>query len=519
MYAHIAEAEMAIGPHKSGVVILETGYTDVITSTLTIGVTKHYGIDLVMEPGSRIVEKIMDGSPGIVILDGSAMECEGGGPSGTINGEQISTCMVVTESSANMSAMVAGNTILDQKWQDVLGLHGVTFIAGAATLNAVADFGATGAPSAITYNNFFGGPRTQHVVYLHNNFGGGVIWMGNQLRGGSETLGSLYYITGDELTGYQGVTGAFTIEGGEASCPGPNAPAIVIDGNPDNRAGNWQGVMHLNVHALWSQTCEGSGPPYPPAYVVIKDASYVHFYDQQFSSQSPSLFSVTESNPGQVNSLLFDNITMSCVQINCTGQNFIQDTTLTGYTHPAPTWTNNALLYGYEGFIMHDGAGRWTYAQGPVYTTLNTGSFSASGTTTLNQANIGSLTLKGNGSAGSTTYQDASAGYAWRVSNGGAINLDFGANGFVNSWIESYQNGTTTGKPLYINPKFHGPVYFGGAIGLNGVGNIVDNSGNVYAGTGTVPIYRCTGKISNGMLTSNPAPCAGSYVDTGLRTK
>ena len=76
------------------------------------------------------------------------------------------------------------------------------------------------------------------MVHIHNNVGGGVIWQGNQVRGNSAEKGALYYITGSEATGFQGVTGAFTIEGGEASCLGPNAPAFIIDGNPDSHPGN-----------------------------------------------------------------------------------------------------------------------------------------------------------------------------------------------------------------------------------------------------------------------------------------
>jgi hypothetical protein len=284
---------------------------------------------------------------------------------------------------------------------------------------------------------------------------------------------------------------------------------MIIDGNPNNRAGNWQGVMHLNVHALWSQTCEGvSG--YPPAYIIIKDASYVRFYDQQFSSQSPTLFYITESNPDQVNNLLFDNITMSCNQKNCVGQNFAVDKTKYGYVHPAPSWTNNVQLYGQEGFVLHDEAGRWTYTSGPTNV----------GTTTLNQVDANSLDLAVSGSAGSTSYQDASTGYAWRIGNGGAINLDFGGNDYMNSWIESYQSGTTLGKPLFINTKYHASTYFGGNIGIWGVGDLIDGSGNFFAGAGTVPIYRCTGALNNGVLSANPTvTCNSAAVDTGLRTK
>lgn len=581
-YAHIADAETAIGPNKPGTVILEAGYTDTITSTLNIGVNRPYGIKLIMESGSRINEQITNGSPGIVILDGSSMQCAGSAPSGNINGEGFSTCMVSAD-GAFVSSMVTGNTALDNQYQSVFGLAGITFNAGSGTMNAVGDFAAMGPPSAIIFNSFIGGGNVKNVIYLHNEFGT-VAWIANQVRG--MTHGTLYYITGDEAAGYQGASGSFTIEGGEASCPGPNSPAIVIDGNPDNRVGyNWQGVLHVNFHQLWSQVCAGSDPP-PPAYITIKDASYIHMYDEQFSSDAPTYISVSESNPGAVNNLLFDNITISCNQINCPGQVFIQDTTVTGYTHPAPTWSNNIALYGVEGYITHEQAGQWTNTPGPITnsvatTTIATGQgplgsdsyqdasqgyalrvgdggainldFGADGylnswiesyqngtdlpkTLEINKkyhaptefggdvgidgaVSAGGALATGQGPWGSASYQDASQGYTLRVGNGGAINLDFGANAYVNSWIESYQNGTSLPKTLYINTKYHAPTMFGGPIGINGVGNSIDSSGNFYAGGGNIIVYRCTGASNNGILTVNSQICDKSFVDSGLRTK
>jgi hypothetical protein len=199
--------------------------------------------------------------------------------------------------------------------------------------------------------------------------------------------------------------------------------------------------------------------------------------------------------------------------VNCVDQSFIQDTTVTGYTHPAPAWTNNIQLYGMEGFIMHDQAGRWTYTPGPAMNSVSTAALST------NQANVTSLDVTGNGAAGSTSYQDPSEGYAWRVENGGAINLDFGANGYLNSWIESYQNGTGLGKPLLINTKYHAPTYFGGDVGINGVGLSIDSSGNLHAGAGEQVVFRCVGVLNNGVLTVNAKACGGAYVDTGLRVK
>ena len=70
--------------------------------------------------------------------------------------------------------------------------------------------------------------------------------------------------------------------------------------------------------------------------------------------------------------------------------------------------------------------------------------------------------LTQSGTVGSASFADVASGYAWRVQNRGAINVDFGANDYADSWIESYQNGTTVGKPLNINSKYGGFTKFGG---------------------------------------------------------
>src|SRR5580692_6450290 len=73
MYAHIADAEAAIGVGKTGSVVLSAGYTDVITSTLGIGWPSGPGLKVFMMPGSTIQENIANGGPGIVIYEGSAL--------------------------------------------------------------------------------------------------------------------------------------------------------------------------------------------------------------------------------------------------------------------------------------------------------------------------------------------------------------------------------------------------------------------------------------------------------------
>ena len=58
MYAHIADAEAAIGVGKTGTVILSAGYIDIITSTLKIGWPTGPGIKVFMMPGSTIQETL-----------------------------------------------------------------------------------------------------------------------------------------------------------------------------------------------------------------------------------------------------------------------------------------------------------------------------------------------------------------------------------------------------------------------------------------------------------------------------
>jgi hypothetical protein len=450
MYAHIADAEAAIGVGKSGAVILTSGYTDIITSTLNIGWPTGPGIKVFMMPGSTIQENITSGSPGIAILEGSALECLGAGPSGSVNG-QVSPCQVTVGSSAvMMSAMVASGFGTTGRAQDMFSLQGITFRPGGATITAVGDFEAIVAPSLIANNNFFGGPNVTYEWHIGNGVGGGeTMFLNNELRGDSAVMGAMVYITGGE-NGSPNETGNFGIVGGEVSCSGPNAPSFIIDGDPANHGA--QGVVGVKIHGVWMQQCAG-GDPWASSYVSIHNASYIHIYDQNFSGGSPAFFSISESAPGLTNFISFDNIALDCINPNCTGQTFVKDTTVSGFTHPAPTWTNNIANYGYQGFIPHDQAGGgWSQTAG------------SGGTTTVLQQIDQNLTVTQSGTAGSASYTDAGDGYAWRVRNQGAINVDFGANDYADGWIESYQNGTTTGKPLNINSKYGGYVNFGGFV-------------------------------------------------------
>src|SRR5271165_2050929 len=148
MYAHISDAESAIGTNNMGTVIVTAGYTDTITSTLNIGWNNGYqaqkGIKLIMMPGSTINESITDGSPGIVVYGGSSIECLGAATSGDIQGNP-STCQIITAgSSVNMSAMVASAELVTGNYQDLFGMQGITLDAGSAKVTALADLGGFG---------------------------------------------------------------------------------------------------------------------------------------------------------------------------------------------------------------------------------------------------------------------------------------------------------------------------------------------------------------------------------------
>ena len=473
MYAHIADAEAAIGVGKTGTVILSSGFTDVITSTLYIGWPTGPGLKVLMMPGSTIQENVTSGSPGIVILEGSALECLGAGPSGSVNG-QLSPCQVtVGNSGVKMSAMVASGFSTTGRNQDMFDLQGITFRPGLATIMAVGDFEAIVAPSLIANNNFFGGPNVTYEWHIGNGVGGGeTMFLNNELRGDSAVTGAMVYITGGE-NGYINETGNFGIVGGEVSCSGPNAPTFLIDGDPAGRG--TQGVVGVKIHGVWSQACPG-GDPQSSSYVSINNASYIHIYDQNLSGGSASFISISESAPGLANFIVFDNIGLDCANPNCTGQTFITDTTASGFTHPAPSWTNNLPQYGYQGFVQHDQAGGgWSHIVG------------SSGGSGTGQQTDTILNVMQSGTAGSASYADASAGYAWRVQNDGAINVDFGANDYADGWIESYQNGTTTGKPLNINSKYGGYVNFGGDIFGP---NFTFTNGHVQSGTAGSASYK-----------------------------
>ncbi len=450
MYAHISDAEAAIGVGKAGTVILSAGYVDTISSTLKIGWPTGPGIKVFMMPGSTIQENVMDGSPGIMINEGSALECLGASPSGSVNG-QTSPCQVTVASGAvKMSAMVTTGFAVLGRAQDMFSLQGITFRPGNATITAVGDFEAIVSPSLISNNNFFGGSNVTYEWHIGNGVGGGeTMFLNNELRGDNGVTGAMVYITGGE-NGSPNETGNFGIVGGEVSCTGPNAPAFLIDG--DVAGQNAQGVVGVKIHGVWSQAC-GDGNSQPQSWVSIHNASYIHIYDQNFSTPSPSYVSISESAPGLSNFIIFDNVALDCSSPNCPGQVFVTDTTANGSIHPAPTWTNNIAHYGYQGFVQHDQAGGgWSHLAG-----------SSGGGTNAQQTDT-ILSVTQSGTVGSASYADAASGYAWRVQNGGAINLDFGANDYADSWIESYQNGTTVGKPLNINSKYGGFTNFGGYV-------------------------------------------------------
>jgi hypothetical protein len=448
MYAHIADAVAAIGSSRSGTVILTAGYTDVISSTLNIGHLYGPGIKVLMLPGSTIQENITDSSPGIKVFEGSSLECLGATASGSVNGT-LSTCQVITGSSANMASMVTTGALDMGRSQDMFGLQGITFEPGNATVTAVGDFEGITTPSLVANNNFFGGPNVTYVWHIGYGTGGGKIFVNNEVRGDSYVTGALVYISGGE-TGFWNVTGP-TIEGGEMSCRGSGAQALKIDGDPTGSGE--MGVIDVILDHVWNQDCGGATLVSP--YVSIRNASHVTFRDMTFSSPVSPTISITESAPGLTDLIVFDNVEVICQNPNCSGQtNWISDTTAGGYTHTLPPVTVNRQKYGYFTYIPNDIAGNTspqsiypTQISSPVVTQTDT-----------------NLIVTQTGAMGSTSYADASDGYALRVQNQGAINMDFGANEYADGWIESYQNGTTTGKPLNINTKYGGYTNFGGYV-------------------------------------------------------
>ena len=468
MYPHIADAVATLGLSRSGTIILTAGYTDVITSTLNVGHLDGPGIKVIMLPGSTIQENITDGSPGIKIMEGSSLECLGAASSGSINGV-LSTCQVLAGGSANMASMVTSGAMDMGRGQDMFSLQGITFEPGGATVTAVGDFEGITTPSLIANNNFFGGPNVTYVWHIGWGTGGGIMFVNNELRGAAQVTGALVYITGGEA-GYQIPTSP-GIAGGEMSCRGPGAPMIKIDGDPTGSGA--VGVIDAIFERIWNQDCGGATLSSP--YVSIHNADHVVFKDMDLSTPVSPIVSISESAPGMTDFISFDNMQVFCQNVNCAGQtNWISDTTASGYTHTLPPVTVNLQRYVPFTYIAHDQAGNWpqlaTY-QGP-----------GGGSAAPSQTDV-NLTVTQSGTVGSISYPDASAGYTLRVQDQGAINMDFGANGYADSWIESYQNGTTTGKPLNINTKYGGSINFGGDV--FGPNFTFTQSGTV--GSSTVP--------------------------------
>jgi hypothetical protein len=230
--------------------------------------------------------------------------------------------------------------------------------------------------------------------------------------------------------------------------------------------------MDVIFDRVWNQDCPGATLIAP--YISIHNANNITFKDIDFSSPVSPIFSISESSPGLTDYITFDNVEIVCQNVNCAGQtNWISDTTASGYIHTLPPVTILRQHYGFFTYVAHDTAGNWppqsTY-QGP------------GGNTAPNQTDV-NLTVTQSGTVGSASYPDASDGYALRVQNQGAINMDFGADDYAYSWLESYQNGTTIGKPLNINTKYGGYVNFGGDV--FGPNFTFSQSGTV--GSSTIP--------------------------------
>ena len=454
MYAHISDAVAALGTSRSGTIVLTAGYTDVITSTLNVGHLYGPGIKVIMMPGSTILENITDGSPGIKIMEGSSLECLGVSSSGSLNGV-LSTCQVLGTPAANMASMVTTGAMDLGRGQDVFGLQGITFEPNGARVTAVGDFEGITTPSLVANNNFFGGPGVTYLWHIGWGSGGGKMFVNNDLRGTTQVTGALVYISGGE-PGYQNPTSPWIV-GGEMSCRGSGTPMLKIDGDPTNSG--VVGVIDVFFERVWNQDCEGATPTSP--YVTIHNADHVSFKDMDFSTIVSPIVSITESAPGLTNFVSFDNMEVICQTVNCAGQtNWISDTTAGGYIHKLPPTTVNVYHYGFFTYIEHDGAGNWPRQSSYL------GLVGSAGATQINSNLIvtQSETVTQSATVGSSSISDASTGYTWRVRNQGAADLDFGVNGYSNSWIESHQEGESRGKTLNINTQYGGWTFFGGTV-------------------------------------------------------
>lgn len=353
-YSSIASAIASIkaaAPRRnewSGTIIVTAGFVDTITSTLSIGEpdqttpTGQQGIKVIMMPNSTIVENITNGTPGIVIYNGSSLECLGAAMSTSLYGKP-SACRVYTTSHTNVSAMVATQSILNSKYTGDFGLYGVTFVANAGTVGAVADFGATAKPATVENNQFVGGNASTVVKFDHS---GTPNFINNDVYGSNTTRGPLVTIQGGESRGYAGMTSELDYEGGEILCPGPGEPILSINGDPDN-VGN-VGVLNIHISDVHTQVCSATAGT---NYITIHNALNVFFDHDQFSAgRDRNVIDVSQSAKGLTRNIFFDDDGVAG------GTTWIYDTTA-NVNHPFPSPAVTIPNYGTEHFIRHDYAG------------------------------------------------------------------------------------------------------------------------------------------------------------------
>jgi hypothetical protein len=447
------QAVTSYSPTNSAVIYVSANYVDTVTQTVVIGSGAGAHTKVIMLPGSHETIAITNGTPGIILGDGSTLECVGGAFSGNVNSNQYqSSCNVDAAPGMNVSIMIGGAHILNGNFQDSFSLQGITvnYNNGTVTGGGAVDIAAIGAPSLFANNSFLTGPNVTAstcIVHYHNAAGGGVVFLDNQIRNSGAMNVTPLCITGEDATGFQGVTGETKFEGGEISCPGNNRPVIKIDGNAGGSG--FSGVAQVWFEGFHSQYCSWSGFTPTPAtsYITINNAVGVHFQNLELTpGGSTNVVAISESAIGKTQNIMFDNVGIGCPSdtAGCPGYNFIADSTNGGTNHPFPTNIITAPSYGYVANVIHDEAAMHLDGK-QGYSRLHLSCTTASAFTYPDAC----LSINGQSAA----YSAGGDNEIVRINAGGANSLLFGVNGYSDTWIQSVQDDTSNyPKPLQLNP-------------------------------------------------------------------
>jgi hypothetical protein len=510
-YVHVADAIAALGNPPGtpnlGTVMIQDGYTDFITTRLDIGfnVSPAIGVKVIMMPGSAINVAINTPTlPGIVIWDGSTLECLGSSFSGDVNGH-LSTCWVLsTNGSTNISALVSSQTVITGGFQNTMGLNGVTLLAAAGTITNILDIGAIGAPSSIQYNTVMNtGATVQYAMRLHHGAGGGLVLLDNELRLGQIPNMKGLLIQGGETTGWLGSTSEITWIGGEISCMGDSMPAIVING--DIQGIGAHGVRSIWIKGVHSQFGGGCGGLTPPTdYVTINNAHGIHFEEGQYTFGGANAFKITESGGGKTTHITWDEVGASCNTSNCAGQTFATDTTTGGSTHQFQPNTLSLPSDGFINIIQHDEAGEPDAAYGDARRRIYNTSATAFSYPHAPLEVVGPI-----GAPGTTAGLILA-----RFNAAGTASLWIGDNAYNGPWIQGIQDdGSNATKTISLNP-LGGLVSVGsGGLNVNG-GQTVTNT----TGTGTNLVTSTSPTITTAALVTPTITSGGSWAGSPTLT-